>query len=590
MSSGAFSAVGRSGDFSGAGPFVANAGGTDVVIVRTPRGLKAYEGRCPHQGALLGEGEIDGATLVCRNHRWRFDTETGKREGGPQCLRACPLREKDGSVELDARGLAAVAARKATRTIRDLPSPRSLPFIGSAHLINRRAMHLDIERWARELGTPFTYKFGPFPVVAFADVDTMLPALRERPETFRRATVEPIFRELGVNGVFSAEGAKWRPQRRLSMEALSHRHLRGFYPTLAAVADRLRRRWLRAAGRREVVDLCEELKRFTVDVTSQLTLGQDLNTLEQEGGIIQDKLALVIQTTSKRLLSVVPTWRFLRMPSDRRVDRTLEELRGWIGGLVSDARARLATDPDRAARPANFLEAMVTAHDDEGKPFDDDTIFANAMTMLLAGEDTTAYSIAWAVHHLVDSPADVGALRKEADALIGDAMVPSSIDAANRLVYAGAVANEAMRLRPVAPSLFLQANVDTVVSDVAIPKGTIVALLVRPPAIDPAHFGDPQVFRPARWIDPTATGGAHEPGASQPFGSGPRICPGRTLALLEMRLVLATLYKSFDVERVGKAEDVAELLQFTMSPTNLTVRFRERAAAVRDSSTTTARA
>ena len=590
MGSGEFLPIGRSSDFAGPGPFVASADGTDVVVVRTSRGLKAFEGRCPHQGALLGEGEIDGTMLVCRNHRWRFDTETGKRDGGPQCLRACPLREKDGTIELDASDIAAKTTRKATRTIRDLPSPRSLPFIGSAHLINRRAMHLDVERWARELGTPFTYKFGPFPVVAFADVETMLPALRERPETFRRATVEPIFRELGVNGVFSAEGSKWRPQRRLSMEALSHRHLRGFYPTLAAVADRLRRRWQRAAGRGEAVDLCEELKRFTVDVTSQLVLGQDLNTLEQETGVIQEKLALVIQTTSKRLLSVVPTWRFLRMPADRRVDRALAELRVWIGGLVRDARARLAADPDRATRPANFLEAMVTAHDDEGRPFDDDTIFANAMTMLLAGEDTTAYSIAWSVHHLLDSPADVEALRKEVDALIGDALAPPTIDAANRLAYAGAVANEAMRLRPVAPGLFLQANVDTVVGDVAIPKGTIVALLVRPPAIDPAHFGDPEVFRPARWIDPNATGGAHEPGASQPFGSGPRICPGRTLALLEMKLVLATLYKSFDVERAGRAEDVGELLQFTMSPTNLTVRFRERAAAVRDSSATAARA
>jgi len=133
-----------------------------------------------------------------------------------------------------------------------------------------------------------------------------------------------------------------------------------------------------------------------------------------------------------------------------------------------------------------------------------------------------------------------------------------------------------MRLRPVAPGVFLEANVDTVVGDVAIPKGAIVALMVRPPAVDPENFGDPEVFRPARWIDPAATGGAHEPSASLPFGSGPRICPGRTLALLEMKLVLATLYKSFDVERVGNAEDVRELLQFTMSPTNMNVRFRAR--------------
>ena len=285
-----------------------------------------------------------------------------------------------------------------------------------------------------------------------------------------------------------------------------------------------------------------------------------------------------MEMLSRRLLSVVPTWRILRMPADRRTDRAVAELRVWLGELLTAARTRLAADPERAANPANFLEAMVTAVDDEGKRFEDDVIFGNAMTMLLAGEDTTAYSLAWAVHHLLSSSDDVRALRVEIDERLGDALVPESIEVANRLAYAGAVADEAMRLRPVAPGIFLEANVDTVVGDVAIPKGAIVALLLRPPALDAAHFGGSDAFRPARWVDPSATNGAHEPSASQPFGSGPRICPGRTLALLEMKLVLATLYKSFDVERVGRAEDVRERLQFTMSPTNLNVRLDQRAA------------
>jgi nitrite reductase/ring-hydroxylating ferredoxin subunit len=70
-------------ELHGDGPHALSADGCDVVVVRTPAGVRAFEGCCP-QGALLGEGELDGDTLVCRNHRWRFSVDLGQREGGPQ--------------------------------------------------------------------------------------------------------------------------------------------------------------------------------------------------------------------------------------------------------------------------------------------------------------------------------------------------------------------------------------------------------------------------------------------------------------------------------------------------------------------------
>ncbi len=94
-------AIEGAGELRGDGPHAVSARGVDLVLLRGRGGLRAYEGRCPHQGALLGEGEIEGSTLVCRNHRWRFDIETGKRQGGDQCLRACPVREESGAVLVD---------------------------------------------------------------------------------------------------------------------------------------------------------------------------------------------------------------------------------------------------------------------------------------------------------------------------------------------------------------------------------------------------------------------------------------------------------------------------------------------------------
>lgn len=156
--------------------------------------------------------------------------------------------------------------------------------------------------------------------------------------------------------------------------------------------------------------------------------------------------------------------------------------------------------------------------------------------------------------------------------------MPVAADAefAGRLARANAVAHEALRLRPVAPLQLLTANVDAALGEYFLPKGTSVALLPRPAALDEANFADPLAFRPERWLDPGS--GPHDVSALTPFGSGPRMCPGRSLALLEMKTCLAMLCKSFDIERVGNSKDVAERFGFTMSPSELRVRLRGRGA------------
>ena len=567
-------------DLRGAGPFALSADGIDLVVARTESGLRAFQGRCPHQGALLGEGELDGDRLVCRNHRWEFDAATGQRLGGPECLVACPIELRDGELWADTASLCYRTGEHAVRRrIADLPGPRGLPLVGNMLQIELQRFHLVLEQWAAMYGSLYVYHMGPHPVLVVSDPVLAGQILRARPETYRRlGNVEPVFAEMGVSGVFSAEGTAWRPQRRLAVEALSHRNLCGFFPTLEGVTRRLRGRWERKAAEGATLDLAEELKRFTVDVTTMLAFGYDANTIEQDHDVIQRKLGLVFPAFGRRLISLVPTWRWLRMPSDRRLDRALAELREWLGVRIADARARLTADPSRAERPANFLESMIAARDADGRPFADEVIFGNAMTMLLAGEDTTANTLVWAIHHLCDAPDAVTRLRAEVDAIIGGDGVAASIEMADRLAFAGAVANEAMRLRPVAPFTFVEPTRDVVIGDIAVPKGTFVGVLTRVPAMDSAHFAQPTKFRPERWIDGGIAGGAHDPSAYMPFGSGPRICPGRTLALLEMKMVLAMLYGAFDVKRVGDAREVREHFAFTMSPATVRVRLRPSAS------------
>jgi cytochrome P450 len=451
-----------------------------------------------------------------------------------------------------------------------------LPFIGNLHQIDPTKVHLILEEWMKQYGPVYQFRIGSSPVVAIADPTMGNQILRARPETFRRPNnVAAILRELGAEGVFSAEGESWRAQRKLSVAALSQRTLRDLYPKVRKVTYRLKARWQRLAPGQSL-EIVEELKRFTVDVTTLIAFGHDANTIEHSDDIIQRRLEVILPSISKRIFALVPTWRYVRLPADRRLERALAEVRTWLHMLIVDARAKLDAEPDRAARPSNFLEAMLTARDDEGHLFSDNAIFANLITMLLAGEDTTAFTLAWAVHLLCDHPRWALKIRQEADSVLGASDIARDFGHASRLAVAAAVANEAMRLRPVAPFLLLDANVDTVVGDILIPKGASVAVMTRPPALDHSNFVDPHCFRPERWLGDI--GGAHEVSTHTPFGSGPRMCPGRSLALLEMKTVLAMLCRNFEIIRDGSTDDVVEVFGFTMSPRGLRARLTARAA------------
>ena len=563
------------GEMSGRGPHALSLDGVPVVLLRTPHGLRAFDARCPHQGTLLGEGEVEGDRLVCRAHRWRFDVGSGRREGGPECLVSYPVVERDGAVFVDISAPPRERAAERRRGVDDLPGPRGLPLLGNLHQIGSRRLHLILEGWAAEYGPTYQFRIGKRRLIAITDPKWCDQILRARPETFSRGAVQSaIFSEMNLDGVFSSDGDAWRRQRKLTAAALAQRNLRGLYSKIQTVTLRLLERWRRQADAGAALDLVDELKRYTVDVTTLLAFGYDANSIEHDDDLIQRKLDLVFPTLIRRVFAPFPLWRYVRLPADRRFERALAELRTWLDGLIGAARAKLAAEPGLAERPSNFVEAMVAARDDEGAAFSDDVIFANLMHLLLAGEDTTANTLSWAVHHLLDDPDRIVPLREEADRMLGAAEAATGVEMASKLDRAAAIANETMRLRPVGPVMGLSAKVETSVGDLVLPAGTGVVLLTRPPAVDPNHFGEPLAFRPERWLGQPV--GPHDVSVLIPFGAGPRMCPGRSLAFIEINTLLSMLYKNFEIDRVGDSRAVQEEFGFTMSPVGLKVRMRRR--------------
>lgn len=472
------------------------------------------------------------------------------------------------------------ATGTARRRLADLPSPPAWPLIGHTLQVRPAQIHRDVEAFARTHGPVFRLKLGRRWTLVVADPELLAAAMRDRPDGWRRVPqVSRIGAEMGLpQGLFSAEGDDWRRQRRMVMAAFAPGHVRAYFPQLRQVMLRLQRRWAQAAADGRELVLQAELMRFTVDAISGLAFGRDTHTIEAGDDVIQRHLDRVLPAVYRRVLSLLPTWRWFRTAADRELEASVAVINATIAGFVADARLRLQAEPQRRAQPANLLDAMIAAADEAGSGLGDREVAGNVLTMLLAGEDTTAHTLAWMIHLLHRRPAALQRLVQEVRTLAPDPAA-YGFEQLAQMPYLEACASETMRLEPVAPFLALQALRDTVLGDVAVPQGTQLWCVLRHRSVDARLFADAAEFRPERWLGEAELPAAARR-ASMPFGSGPRICPGRYLALLEVKLVMAMLLASFDIAAVDTPDGgpAAERMAFTMQPVGLRLRLRPAAA------------
>jgi cytochrome P450 len=445
------------------------------------------------------------------------------------------------------------------RRIDDLPGPRGLPVVGNLLQIDRDRLHVTAETWSRTYGDYFRFRIGPRWIFAVANPETIAAMLRDRPDGFHRSQrLGAIAADFGFNGVFSANGDAWRRQRPMVMAGFDPGHIKTYFPALVKVTGRFARRWQRAAAAGEAIDLQADLMRYTVDVTAGLAFGADINTLESDDDVIQKHLDKVLPALFRRLFSPFPPW--FRSPKDWALPGHLQALQRAVQDFITQARARIAADPTLRENPTNLIEAMIAARDNPASGLDDGDVAGNVLTMLLAGEDTTANTLAWMIYLLQRHPEALARAREE----VGGRWIEKYEQAA-ALPFIEACINETMRLKPVAPILMLQSTRDTVVADIEVPAKTLLMCLMRAGATDERRFPDAQSFDPARWLSGTSASSPKR--VAMPFGAGPRLCPGRYLALLEMKMVMAMLLAEFDIEAV--TGDAREQLAFTMAPAGL---------------------
>ena len=471
------------------------------------------------------------------------------------------------------------------RSFDQLPGPRGIPWLGNALQLDAPRFHQQLEQWRHEFGPLFKLQIGNRRLLAVADHQLIAAILRDRPAGFKRTSrLEEIWLELKLPlGVFGANGEVWQRQRRMVMAGFDPAHVKSYFPALQTVAGRLVGRWQRAAVAGQDIDLQADLMRYTVDTIAGLAFGAEVNTLESEGHVIQQHLDKIFPALFKRILAPVATWRFFRSSADRQLERSIAEVNAAVAGFVQQARARMQADPALREHPRNLLEAMIAAADQLDSGIDDEQVAGNVLTMLLAGEDTTANTLAWMIHLLWRHPAALARASEEVRRVCADPTAPT-LDELAQLDYIDACINETMRLKPVAPQNGMQALRDTLLGDVHIEQGMVVIAVMRRDATSERHVPRATAFEPERWLGSGEGGGPAQQASavkriSMPFGAGPRICPGRYLALLEMKVAMSTLLGRFDIVAVDTPDgkEPREVLQLAMAPAGLSMRLALRA-------------
>jgi cytochrome P450 len=234
-----------------------------------------------------------------------------------------------------------------------------------------------------------------------------------------------------------------------------------------------------------------------------------------------------IRVVQSPLLALLPSTRFT--PEGRALHAARAELDRVIGRIIAERRA---SEQD----PGDVLSMLLAARDAQtGEPLDDLELRDEVMTLFLAGHETTANALTWALQLVAGAPQVAARLSDEVDAALG-ARPPRAADLP-RLPYAAAVFKEALRLYPPAYVVSRQALTRTRVLGHVVERGELVFCNVYGVQRDGRLFERPHEFVPERFLDGAEK--AWPRGTYLPFGLGPRICVGNHFALMEGQLVLA---------------------------------------------------
>jgi cytochrome P450 len=404
-----------------------------------------------------------------------------------------------------------------------LPPGPSQPFG-----INPLTFHLHrLEKFsgvARDYGDISSFRLGPVRLAVLNHPDLVREVLVTHDDWFHKGRgVNELKRILG-EGLLTSEGDFHRRQRRIIQPIFNHDKIAGYGTDMVGLASQARERWHDG----DKLDIAREMMRLTLAVVGKTLFGVDV---EGAAGDVGHSLETMMRWTMNLISPYGALLDMLPLPGHSRFREGLAKLDAVLNKMILERRAK----PGQGDLLARMLAAQDVEGDGQG--MNDRQLRDEAMTLFLAGHETTAQALSFTWYLLAQHPEIEAKLWEELGQVLGDR--PPTSEDYPKLPYTRKVLSESMRLYPPAWIIARNAQRNFELRGYRIPKGTLVITCQYISHRDPRFFPDPERFDPERFT-PEAIA-ARPRYAYYPFGGGSRVCIGEGFAMMEGTLLLATL-------------------------------------------------
>lgn len=340
--------------------------------------------------------------------------------------------------------------------------------------------------------------------------------------TYKRS----LSRYLG-NGLLISDGDFWKRQRKLAQPAFHATRINAYADTMVDYTlDRINT-WQSGETR----DIADDMMHITLTIVSKTLFDYDITADSRD-------IAHALETLLRSVIADADTFirlpKWIPTPHRRRRRQSIETLHGVVERLISERRA---SEQDRG----DLMSMLLLAQDDEGRGMSNEEVRDEALTIVLAGHETTANALTWTFYLLSQHPAVTERLQNEVDSVL-QGRTPTMDDLPN-LPYTEQVFKEGLRLYPPAWGFSREANEPVDIGDYVIPQDSTAFVMPYVLHRDPRWFTDPETFDPERF-SPEREADIPRYGYI-PFGGGPRVCIGNGFAMMEARLILATIVQRY---------------------------------------------